>query len=166
MIWYCDDGNGNSLSLTNLWPLSWKRNWATRQKPKNFRQMKPRNGKLKKLVMLPLGATGVGPRQEKKSKQSSHGYVHGLRIRRGYSKCPCSVLSGCCRWWWCMHACLCVCLRICLYFLWLYFFKGILLGMTEYACNFYTQKADVGELQVWAQPRLQVPVSKINEQNE
>lgn len=81
-IWYGDDGNGNSLSLTNPWPLYWKRNWATRQKPKNFRQMKPRNGKLKKLVMLPLGATGVGPGPEKKSKQSSRGYVHGLRIRR------------------------------------------------------------------------------------
>lgn len=44
--------------------------------------MKPRNGKLKKSVMLPLGATGVGPRPEKKSKQNSHGYVYGLRIRR------------------------------------------------------------------------------------
>lgn len=93
--------------------------------------MKPRNGKLKKLVMLPLGATGVGPGPEKKSEQSSHGYVYGLRIRRGLSKCPHSALLGCCRWW-CMHACLCV--YVCIFFDFI-FFKGILLGVTEYSCN-------------------------------
>lgn len=45
--------------------------------------------------------------------------------------------------------CMPMCVHLCMFvFYFTYFFKGIVLGVTAYACHSSTQEAGVGELQV------------------
>lgn len=50
---------------------------------------------------------------------------------------------------WLLWVMVSACVHVCMFvFSFTYFFKGILLGVTDYPCNSSTQEADVGELQL------------------